>query len=505
MRFLRLKGLWLSCAVILTSLSAHANQSPISDAAEKRDWNEVLARIKEKADVNAPQADGTTALHWAVHYDDLATTKALLAAGANVAATNHYGVPPLSLACVNGNDGIVRALLEAGADPNITLRGGESVLMTAARTGRVGPVVALLDRGAKVDAEDRKGQTALMWAAADGNAEVVELLIKSEADIHHRLKSGFTPLLFAAREGRIEVARALLKAGANANEVIETERSGKRAPLEGTSALILAVENGHFELAMELVNAGADPNDQRSGYGPLHVVTWVRKPNRGDDEAGQPPPEGSGKLTSLDFVRQIVGKGADVNARLKKGAGGRGKLSLKLATPFLMASKTADLTLMKLLVEIGADPTTPNADGSTPLMAAAGLGCLAPDEEAGTEAECLDAVKYLLGLSADVNAVDRNGETAMHSAAYKSLPKIVHFLAENGAKIETWNTTNRWGWTPLRIAEGYRPGNFKPSFETIAALREVMSAAGVNFSTPVTSGLTTPESYTPNGGKKPTP
>jgi uncharacterized protein len=503
MRFSRLKCAGLACAVLLAFLSAHAAQSAVADAAERRDWNGLLDQIIAKADVNAPQADGTTALHWAVHHDDLATMKALLAAGANASATNTYGVPPLSLACVNGNERIVRELLVAGADPNTTLRGGETVLMTAARTGRVGPVAALLDRGAKVDAEDRKGQTALMWAAADGQAEVVAMLIKSGADIHHHLKSGFTPLLFAAREGQIEVVRTLLKAGANANEAIETEKSGKRAPLEGTSALILATENGHFELAMELVKAGADPNDQRSGHTALHTVTWVRKPNRGDDEAGQPPPEGSGKVTSLGFVRQIVAKGADANARLKKGDGGRGKLSLKLATPFLMASKTADLPLMKLLVELGADPATPNADGSTPLMAAAGLGCLAPDEEAGTETECLKAVKYLLTLGAEVNVTDKNGETAMHGAAYKSLPKVVHFLAQNGAKIETWNTTNRWGWTPLRIAEGYRPGNFKPSFETIAALREVMSAAGVSVSTSATSGATTQESYAPDRNKKP--
>jgi len=503
MSFSRLKCVGLACVVLLASLSTHATQPSIADAAEKKDWNGVLAQIKAKADVNAPQVDGTTALHWSVHHDDLATTKALLAAGANASATNNYGVPPLSLACVNGNEGIVRALLDAGADANTTLRGGETVLMSAGRTGRVGPVAALLERGAKVDGEDRKGQTALMWAAADGQAEVVALIIKSGADIHHRLKSGYTPLLFAAREGRIEVVRTLLKAGANANETIEAEKSGKRAPLEGTSAITLAVENGHFELAMELVNAGADPNDQRSGYTALHVVTWVRKPNRGDDEAGQPPPEGSGKLTSLEFVRQIVAKGADVNMRLKKGEGGRGKLSLKLATPFLMASKTADLPLMKLLVELHADPAIPNADGATPLMAAAGLGCLAPDEEAGTEEECLEAVKYLLTLGANINVVDRNGETAMHGAAYKSLPKVVHFLAEHGAKIETWNTTNRWGWTPLRIAEGYRPGNFKPSFETIAALKEVMAASGVSVSASASSGVTTSESYAPEGNKKP--
>ena len=476
-RCTRMKIGLLVCLAILTYLPTHAKSSYLADAAEKKDWAGVVSQLKANADPNAPQPDGTTALHWAVQHDELATTKVLLAAGANVSATNNYGVPPITLACVNGNEEIVRALLDAGADPNTTLHGGESVLMTAARTGRVGPVAALLEKDAKVDATDRKGQTALMWAADDGQADVVALLIKSGADIHHRLKSGFTPLLFAARDGQIEVVRVLLKAGADANEAIETEKAGKRAPLEGMSALMLAVENGHFELAMELVKAGADPNDQRWGYTALHMVTWVRKPNRGDDEAGQPPPQGSGKLTSLDFVRQIVAKGADVNARLKKGDGGRGKLSLNKATPFLMASKTADLPLMKLLVELGADPTIPNADGSTPLMAAAGLGCLAPDEEAGTETECLEAIKYLLTLKADMNALDRNGETAMHGAAYKHVPSVVKFLHEHGAKVDVWNHPNKRGWTPLRITEGIPVGmNIAGDAPTRAALHEILDA-----------------------------
>ena len=134
---------------------------------------------------------------------------------------------------------------------------------------------------------------------------------------------------------------------------------------------------------------------------------------------------------------------------------------------------------MKLLVELGADPLLPNADGCTPLMAAAGVGTLAPGEEAGTEDEALEAVEYLLSLGADVNAVDENGETAMHGAAYKSLPKVVQLLADKGAKIEVWNRKNKYGWTPLLIAEGHRPGNFKPSAETIAAIHRVMRAAGV--------------------------
>lgn len=318
-----------------------------------------------------------------------------------------------------------------------------------------------------------------MWAAADGHAAVVELLFQAGGNVNARLNSGFTSLLFAAREGRMEVVRALLKAGGDPNDAIEAEKAGGKSPRPGTSALLLAVENGHFELAIQLVKAGANPNDQRSGYTPLHTLTWVRKPNRGDGDDGQPPPDGSGNLTSLQFVRELVALGADVNARLERGASGRGKLSMTGATPFLLASRTADLSYMRLLVELGARPDVTNRDGCTPLMAAAGIGTLAPTEEAGTESEALDAVFYLLTLGADVNAVDENGETAMHGAAYKSLPKMVRLLAERGARIDIWNRKDKYGWTPLLIAEGFRPGNFKPSAETIEAIHDVMRAAGV--------------------------
>jgi ankyrin repeat protein len=468
--------------------------APLADAAEKADWARVRALLHERAGVNAGQVDGMTALHWAAYHDHAETAKALLAAGAKATAANRYGVTPLALACTNGSDELVRMLLAAGADANTTLRGGETALMTAARTGRTGPVKALLDAGAKVDAADRKGQTALMWAAADGHADVVELLIKAGADPKARVRSGFTPLLFAAREGRINVVRALLKAGVDANETIPAERKGGGfVPRGGMSALLFAVENGHFELAMVLVKAGADPNDQRSGFTPLHALSWVRKPNRGDDPDGQPPPTGSGKLTSLELVRELVKSGADVNTRLTRGASGGGKLGHPGATAFLLASKTADLPYMKLLVELGADPLLANNDGCTPLMAAAGIGCLAPDEVAGTEAECLAAVEYLLTLKADVNTVDRNGETAMHGAAYKSLPKMVQLLADRGAKIEVWNRKDRYGWTPLLIAEGFRPGNFKPSVETVEAIHRVMRANGLTPPPP------TPRSAIPTG------
>jgi ankyrin repeat protein len=420
-----------------------------------------------------------TALHWAVHYDDVATAKLLLEAGAKPQAENRYGVTPLAIACTNGIADLVELLLEAGADPHATLPGGETALMTAARTGKIGPVRSLLARGAKVNARERKGQTALMWAAAEGHAEVVDALLNAGADFRTPLDSGFTPLLFAAREGRTGVALRLLKAGADVNEAMRPERTFPRGPRKGTSPLVMAVESGHFELALELLKAGADPNDQRSGFTALHVITWVRKPNRGDGEDGDPPPLGSGALGSLQFVRELIAHGADVNARLERGQSGVGRLSHKGATPFFMAADTADAPLMRLLLELGADPQLPNADGCPPLLAAAGLGTLAPEEEAGTEDEALEAVGLLLELGADVNAVDENGETAMHGAAYASFPEMVRLLAERGADIKVWNRPNKYRWTPLRIAHGYRPGNFKPAPQTIAALEEVMLAAGV--------------------------
>jgi uncharacterized protein len=491
--------------LVCASLPVRAAESLFADAAEKRDQATVRTLLEKRADVNAPQPDGMTALHWAACHDDFETAKVLLDSKADVRATNRYGVTPLSLACENGNGELVKLLLEHGADPNTTLRGGETVLMTAARTGKTGPVNALLKRGADVNAKERRGQTALMWAAADGHAEVVESLIKAGADIHAALPdSGFNAFFFAAREGRTDVVHALLNAGVDVNEATQPQRPGGKMPGKGTSALILAVENGHFDLAVTLIEAGADPNDQRSGFTPLHVLTWVRKPNRGEDD-GAPPPLGSGKLSNIQLIKKLVEHGADVNARLKNGKGGAGLYNKMGATPFLMASATADATYMRLLVELGADPSLGNVDHCTPLMVACGVGVgsAAANEVAGEEPEVLEAAELLLKLGADINAVDANGETAMHAAAYKNLPKVVQFLTDKGAKIDVWNRKNKYGWTPLMIAEGHRPGNFKPSAETIAALHRVMAAAGVKpaATSAVSAGLNS--EYSAEKEKKP--
>jgi ankyrin repeat protein len=427
----------------------------------------------------AAQPDGTTPLHVAANQDDLAKAGELIHGGANVNAVNRYGVTPLSLACTNGSAPMIDLLLKAGADPNAALPGGETPLMTASRTGKVEAVKLLLARGVDVNAADaRHHQTAVMWAAADGNAEVLQALIAAGADFRARLESGFTPFLFAAREGRIEAARVLLKAGVDVNDTIQpTRRFGAGKARAGTSALILAVENAHFEMGSFLLDNGADPNAIGPGFTALHVITIVRKPGGGDND---PAPDGSGNMTSLQMVKKLVDKGADVNARMTKKVGlGLTSLNTMGATPFLLAARSADAELMRYLAKLGADPKIPNADNANAMIVAAGLGTRSPGEDAGTESEVVEALQVALDLGVDINAVDNNGETAMHGAAYKNLPGAVQFLATHGAKVEIWNRKNKQGWTPLIIAEGHRFGNYKPSPVTVAAIRQVLARAGL--------------------------
>jgi ankyrin repeat protein len=451
----------------------------------------VTAQRATRANTAAATAepDGTTPLHWAVHRNDVKAAEALIRAGASVNAANRYGVPPLSLAATNGSAAMIELLLKSGADPNATQAEGETALMTASRTGVPAAVKALLAHGADVNAtESWRGQTALMWAAAEGNAEVIELLLEAGAQVNARSKAGFTALLFAAREGQISAVRALLAAGANVNDALLASGRGRRggapggarpAPRGGSSALVLAVGSGHFELAAALLDAGADTNAAAQGWTALHHITWIRKPGTGSND---PAPYGSGNMDSLTLVRKLKAHGADVNARVtRRPPAGVTALNLVGATPFFLAARGGDAELMRLLVELGADPLLPNEDGTTPLMAAAGVGTHSPGEDAGAPPEALEAVKLAIALGNDVNAVDKNGNTAMHGAAFKQLPEVVKVLAENGARVDVWNKNNVSGWTPLRIAVGVHRGmNFRFHIPTAEALRELMVRAGVS-------------------------
>lgn len=451
--------------------AAAADDAALLDAVESGDTPRVHELLAADANANAADRDGTSALHWAAHRNDLDAAAALIAAGARVDAANRYGVTPLYLASENGNAALVEALLDAGADPNSALPAAETALMTAARTGNVATVELLLAQGADVNAvEGWKGQTALMWAAAENNAGAVRSLLAGGADIEARSAGGeYTPLIFAVRAGAIDSLRALVDAGANVNSTM----------LDRTSMLVLATINAHWELAAVLLEQGADPNAAGQGWTALHQIAWSRRWNRGFNLPG---PAQTGHLDSLELVRLLVANGADVNARQAREPidGNRNKLDRIGATPFLLAAKSADLPLMRVLLEQGADPSITTERGVTALMAAAGVGIWAPGENPGTHEEALAAVKlaYEVGGGA-VNHVDADGETALHGAVYRggAIP-VIEFLAERGAKLDAVNSK---GWMPVTAADGveYTPAVLKRYPDAAAVLRDLMREQGL--------------------------
>ena len=474
-------GWWIALLFVISTEAAGAVPVRLIDAVKAADRDAIRTLLQQRVDVNVAEADGTTALHWAARASDLQAADMLLRAGANVKLANRYGVTPLYLASTNGNAAMIELLLKAGADPNSALPEGETALMTAARSGSVDAVNTLVARGADVNRKEAwRGQNALMWAAAEGHGEVIRALVAHGADIRARSNGGFTPLLFAVREGKIPAVKALLEAGAALNESLPSRRGGETPAADaepGLNAFMLAVGNAHYELATFLLDKGADPNSAPLGFTALHQITWLRRPGSGDNN---PAPQGSGNMDSLEFVRKLVAHGANVNARATKQARINVTVQFRTtgATPFLLACRTADIPLMRLLLELGADPLQPNDYGTTPLLAAAGVGTNSAEEEPGTEAEILEAVKLVLAHGGNVNDVDKNGNTAMHGAAHKRAPSVIRLLAEKGAKIEIWNQPNNAKQTPLQVAEGVRVGlNIRSHAPSAEAIREVMAAA----------------------------
>ena len=479
-----------ACASPLAAaVSAAPPEPPLVEALKAGDRQAAFALLRAGADPDAAAPDGTTALHQAAYRDDLDAADRLLRAGATPGAANRYGMTPLALAAAGGYGALVERLLAAGADPHTAAPGGETALMSAARAGGVRAVAALLARGADPNAaEATRGQTALMWAAGEGHAEVVRLLLAAGADLHARSRApaaadaargagtytrrvprldAFTPLLFAVRAGRTAAVRALLAAGADPNEA---------AP-DGTSPLVMAAANAHWALGALLLEAGADPNAAGQGWPALHQAVRTRNLNIGFF----PHPEPTGTMSSLEFAARLIAHGADVNARITQPIvdGFRGFWTQTGATPLLAAAKGADAEMMRLLAAHGADATLANERGTTPLMAAAGVEMFNPDEDSGTNAEALEALDVALALGGDVNAANRDGDTALHGAAWRGANAIVRRLVAEGAEL---HVENERGFTPLRIANGEEEGrvaniNVRPW--TVELLQELLKERGL--------------------------
>jgi ankyrin repeat protein len=337
--------------------------------------------------------------------------------------------------------------------------------MTAARTGKLAAVIVLTARGADVNArESWRGQTALMWAAAQGHLAVVQALIARGAEINAKSNTGYTPLMFAVRLGNIPVAEALVAAGAGVND----------AEAGGVGVLAMAITNAHYELAALLLEKGANPNASTPGWTPLHLALMIRNPMR----QPVPDPVPTGTLDSLGFIKALLAKGADPNARMTRRLRGDGRNDGHFdqigATPLLLAAECADVPAMRLLLASGADPLAKTANNATALMAAAGTG-YSQGKSPGTESQALEAVTLLVGLGNDVNAVDDEGFTAMHGAAIRAANSIVTFLFEKGARLDV--RTREKQQLPLTLAEEGDGANsgIRAQPHTAALLRELMS------------------------------
>jgi ankyrin repeat protein len=473
----------------------------------------MLALLAQQVDVNAAQGDGATALHWAVYLNDAETTASLIRAGATVTLANNYGMTPLGLAARNGNASIIKQLVTAGADPNDprhAVNAGETPLMRAARSGQVDAVQVLLDAGASSNAtETWNGQSALMWAAAEGHVPVVQTLIEHGADIRARSGSGATPLLFATRKGSVDAVRVLLAAGSDVNA---------QRP-DGATPLLVAVINGHEDLVDLLLAEGADPNVEggstrltvqgvRAQPMPLTFRTLGYSERESEGVArgnvfGRPLQAAVHvanwhvsdqfivvNLDRMRVISSLLAYGADVNGRNTmeepRWSGARYRRHLTGATALLLAAKAADVDVMRLLLEHGADPTMHTRDNITPLMAAAGIAWASNQDRAG-EAQVLEAVTLLVDeLGADVNAVNDIGETAMHAAAYRGANSVVQYLFDKGAQLDV---VAKDGRTPLRVADGVEYGNSFAAHPHTAELLRALGASDIPCPAPCAAAI----------------
>ena len=453
--------LFLALTLVGASPVQGADDHALADAVERQDGRAARTLLSQSVDVNAPQPDGATALHWAAHWNDLETAARLIEAGADVNATNDLGVAPLSLAALNASVEMGRALLRAGADPDAAKPSGETVLMTAAKTGSADLVRVLLAAGADLQPTGHfRRQTPLMWAASEGHARIAHLLLEAGTAVDTRSQHGITALLLAARSGHVETARALLDAGADVNAAepmlpfdaridVEEAQTSARSPLLIAAASQVATSgweyglevtpSTHEDLALLLLERGADPNVSDSiGRTPLHAAVETGK-------AG--------------LVTAMLERGADPNARLSEAPfvfkGDFVSYERFVgATPLWLAAaaRVPSVDILRALVEAGGDPDAPADDGTTPLMAAVGM--VQNEARQADETEALELVTLLVGLDIDMNAVDNRGRTAVHGAARLARNRLIEILADTGADV---GVPDARGQTPLDVGTVSRP------------------------------------------------
>jgi ankyrin repeat protein len=459
----------LPLMLLLAGLAGAATLAPsgadIADAAQRQDAASLRDLLNRHPAVNARQADGTSALHWAAHWNDTDTVRLLIAAGADAKAVNRYGATPLSEAAALGNAPVVEMLLKAGADPNTrTTYDGETVLMTTARSGNAEAVRALLDHGADANTrESYKGQTALMWAAAERHPEVVKLLLAHGADwkvrsLDHETKlpklsaassvspfarGGMSAIQFTAREGDVETAKVMLDAGVDINY----------PDIDGTSALVVAIMNKRYTFAKFLLDRGADPNvTDVKGRAALYAAVDMRN----EDWSALPNRKLEDSYPSLDLIKAILARGANINAKLTKNLPGRSGMDAgdttldEGTTPLMRAARSGDAAGMRILLDAGADPKLTTKEGTNALEFAAGVGYRDKNTK-GTDAEALEALQICVERGMDINVADSKGETALHGAASRGADIIVKYLVEHGAKLDA---KTRRGFTPLDVAMG---------------------------------------------------
>lgn len=498
---------------VLLFLASGRLEADIVTAAKRDDTGAVLTELDRGADVNTLAPDGTMALHWAVYNDNLELVRFLLDAGADPNAANDYGSTPLSEAAIVANGQVISALLDAGADVNQRGPDGQTPLMVLARGNNVTAARLLLERGAEVDVREAwRDQTALIWAAAQGQAKMVALLLEHGADPNARSRpndwqrqvsaerrrmyrpiGGMTALMYAARQGCVACAEALVEGGADPD--IGDPRN--------VTPLIVAINNFHFDVASYLIEAGASLDVwDWWGRSPLYAAVDMNTIPHG----GRPDRRSTDATSSLELIEQMLSKGANPNLQLKltppyrKRGPDRGCDAMLTtgATPLLRAAKTFDTDAMRLLIDHGANLELPNANGTTPLMAAAGYGSLECDIRGygpgiphyltdDVQEKAIAALRMLIEAGANINAVTIRGrrgrgrgpgQTALFGAAFWGWNDVVRFLVDNGADVDARDSEGR---TPVDAALGRAGGHERGSsiqvFETTAALLQSLCDA----------------------------